>query len=107
MLLQMAGITQELQAQAVRKAWDKKVELLEAQTTRHFAHEGRVKDSRVVADNRTQLDSAEALDQMIGVKAPKADQQVVVTHRLELPSWAMPDSLTETKVIDVTPINDR
>lgn len=108
-LLTRAGITEPEQVAAIKEAWDTKKALLKATQTKFFSHEGTVTDHRDVGDNRIQLDAAEAIDRFLGVVAPRADQKVEVVHRLELPSWALPDNapatahIIEVQAVDVTP----
>lgn len=86
-LLALAGITQEKQAEATKKAFEKKVELLEATSTKQFQFEGEVVEAPERKDNATQLAAAEALDRMLGVQAPPATRKVTVVHTLEWPEW--------------------
>ncbi len=90
-ILISAGITEEEQARAVRKAWDRKLALLDATRTQYVTFEGKVTDQRILEDNATRLQAAEAIDRLVGVIAPPSKQTVEVVHRLELPEWALPD----------------
>lgn len=100
-LLDLAGIDEPEQVAALKEAWARKRELVNnATTTRYFSHEGVVTDQRYVADNKVRLDAAESLERVLGVIAPRAEQKVIVVHRLELPEWALPDS-AKAQVIDV------
>ena len=99
-LLAGAGITHEERVAAVRKAWDRKLELLHARKTQFFSFEGEVTDERQVIDNATSLAAAESLDRFLGVIAPKASQKVEVIHRLVFPEYATADGV-ESQVIDV------
>lgn len=101
-LLERAGITPEQMAEAVRKAWDRKLELLRARKTQFFSFEGQVTDEREVVDNTTSLAAAESLDRFLGVVAPKATQKIEVIHRLELPEYALPDDAPQGQVIEIT-----
>jgi len=98
-LMADAGISPKVQAKAVRQAWDKKLELMEAKQAHYFAHQGEVVSERYSPDNRTQLAASESVDRMLGVVAPKAEQKVQITYKLELPDWARPDG--GAPVIDV------
>lgn len=90
-LMDLANITEKEQAQVLRESWDTQRSLLQAKTTKVFAHEGIIVDKIDLEDNRVQLDAAESIERMLGVIAPRADQKVTVVHKLELPAWAMAD----------------
>jgi len=93
-LLERAGITPVVMAHAVRRAWHTKARLLRA--NKAMGGRGDVQ----VPDNTVRLDAAVAIERMAGVLAPRADQTVIITHRVELPAWCQPDS--QSRVIDVT-----
>ena len=87
MLLTNAGLTPEIQAATVRRSFDKKVALLDAGTTKFFAHEGEVIDTREVGLPEVQLKAADSLDRMLGVNAPPSTRKVTVVHTLVWPEW--------------------
>jgi hypothetical protein len=109
-LLALAKITQEKQAEAVSKAFDKKLALLEATRTQFFTDKGVVTDARTQAALEVQLKAAEAIDRMTGVLAPPASTKVTMTHTFEIPEWfRTPDqaALSSTTLeIDVAPSQD-
>jgi hypothetical protein len=105
-LLERAGITEEAQTEAVRKAWNRKLELLEARKTQFFSFEGRVTDQRDVADNALRLQAADCLDRFLGVVAPRSTQKIEVVHRLEYPEYALPDGAPVGQVVDVTEVKE-
>ena len=98
-LLERAGITAERQAEAVSKAFTKQVDLLEATTTKFFAHDGAVVDTREVSVPEVQLKAAESLHRLTGANAPPTSRTVEVVHRLEWPEWYRTED--EPLVIDV------
>jgi hypothetical protein len=86
-LLDLAGVSSERQAEAVAKAFEKKVALLEAVRTQYFAREGEVMEERTHPAIDIQLKAAEALDRMLGVNAPPATRSITIVHTLDIPEW--------------------
>ena len=86
-LLLLAKVTEDKQADAVAKAFQKKLDLLEATRTQYFTDKGLVTDNRTQAALEVQLKAAEAIDRMTGVLAPPASTKVTMTHTFEIPEW--------------------
>ena len=100
-LLELAGYDEASLARIAKASIEKKVALLESQKKSYFSFEGEVCDERTDPDHRTQLEASKALDEILGVKAPPAKQTITVVHKVELPSWMLPDD-QPTRTIEVS-----
>ncbi len=99
-LLGLAGYADAALVELTQLSMEKKRQLLEATTTQYFSYRGRVEDQRTEPDLKIQLDAARLIDEIVGIKAPPARQQVTIVHKVELPAWMLPDG-AEPTVIDV------
>ncbi len=70
-MLADAGVVTDDLKRAIRR----NRKLLNAQTTKYFAHEGLVTDSRTVDNHDVQARAVELFYDLLGVKAPRASPQ--------------------------------
>jgi hypothetical protein len=99
----LAGYDEDSLARIAKQSIDKKLELLGSHKKTYFSYEGEVGDERSDPDHRTQLEASKALDEIIGIKSPPAKQTITVVHRVELPTWMLPDD-QPTRTIEVSSV---
>lgn len=60
--------------------------LLNAKTTKHFAHQGKVKDTRHYADNTTRRETLDMAFKLKGAYAPKTEEEAHISQQFMGPT---------------------
>ncbi len=100
-LFKEAGFTEAEQTALARKTIARVDEQLDATHIQHFAHEGQVTDQRTTVANEARLKAIDASYRLLGLAAPRSEQKVTVTYKLELPSWSQPDTVQVPQVVEI------